>query len=86
MQGSAGGQQGAGPSMSTNQSENATSATIAVTAKIRGRIPSCCSCPAARRRMRHTRSSRVASPSVSISVAIIPKNVTTSASVIDPAW
>ena len=65
--------------MIQNQIENSTSATMAVTAKIRGRMPSCCSWPAARRRIRQTRSSRVAIASVSISVAIIPKNVTASA-------
>ncbi len=72
--------------MIQNQSENSTSATIAVTAKIRGSTPSCCSCPAARRRIRHTRSSRVAIASVTISVASIPKNVTARASVIEPPW
>ena len=77
---------GAGPSMITNQIENSTSATIAVTAKIRGSTPSCCSWPAARRRIRQTRSSRVAIPSVIIRVPSIPKKVTASASVIEPPW
>ena len=62
----------------------ASPATTAVAAKIRTSAPSFCSWPAARRRTRHTRSSREHTASVSISVAIMPAKATAMPALTEP--
>ena len=62
---------GAGPSSTMNHTRKASPTTTAVTAKMRTSIPSRCSCPAARRRIRHA-VERAQSASVTIRVPIMP--------------
>ena len=70
--------------MIRNQKANESPATTAVTAKIRTSAPSRWSWPAARRRIRQTRSSRAHAASVSISVAIMPANAAAMPALTDP--
>src|SRR3954452_4647988 len=77
--------EGAGPSIRKNQIPKTTSAITALVPKIRASAPSRWSWPAARRTIRHSRSSREASESVTNSEARMPAKATTIPSMCEPS-